>query len=91
MPPCLVACGRYEMIVFVLTYAVLALLGLSLVGSLGAEIREASARATQLQSAPSASRAVPLSPGGSRRQAREAPFTLTFGQVLPDAMTKGEK
>jgi len=33
------------MIIFVLTYAVLALLGLSLVGSMSAEIRESSARA----------------------------------------------
>jgi hypothetical protein len=37
----------YEMIVFVLTYAVLALLGLSVVGSVSAEIREPSARATR--------------------------------------------
>ena len=79
------------MIVFVLTYAVLVLLGLSLVGSVSPENRQQNARATQFQSAPSASRAVSQSPGGSRRQAREAPFTLTFGQVLLDAMTKGEK
>ena len=80
------------MIVFVLTYAVLALLGLSLVGSMSAEIREQSARATQFQSAPSASRAVfPPSPGGSVRQASEMVLTLTFGQVLPSAMTKEQR
>ena len=40
------------MIVFVLTYAVVALLGLSLVGSLRAEIPEASARATHFNLRP---------------------------------------
>ena len=79
------------MIVFVLTYAVLALLGLSLVGSLRAEIREASARATQFEPAPSASRAVPPNPGGSVRQASEMLLTFTFGQVLPSVMTKEER
>jgi hypothetical protein len=79
------------MIVFVLTYAVLALLGLSLVGSLRAEIREASARVTQFQPAPSASRAVPPNPGGSVRQASEVLLTLTFGQVFPSAMTREER
>jgi hypothetical protein len=78
------------MIVFVLTYAVLALLGLSL-GSLRAEIPEASARATQFQPAPSGSRAVPPNPGGSVRQASEVLLTLTFGQVFPSAMTKEER
>jgi hypothetical protein len=52
------------MIVFVLTYAVLALLGLSLVGSVSPEIRQQNARATQFQSAPSASRAARVVPGG---------------------------
>jgi hypothetical protein len=79
------------MIVFVLTYAVLALFGLSLVGSLRAEIREATARATKFQPAPSASRAVPPNPGGSVRQASEVLLTLTFGQVFPSAMTREER
>jgi hypothetical protein len=79
------------MIVFVLTYAVLALLGLSLVRSMSAEIRGPSARATPFQRAPSAFRAVPPNPGGSVWQASEVLLTLTFGQVLPGAMTKGEK
>jgi hypothetical protein len=48
VPLRLVARGRYEMIVFVLSYAVLALLGLSLVGSVSAEIREPRARATRI-------------------------------------------
>jgi hypothetical protein len=77
--------------IFVLTYAVLALLGLSLVGSMSAEIREPSARTTQFQPVPSASRAVPANPGGSVRQASEMLLALTFGQVLPSAMTKEER
>lgn len=79
------------MIVFVLTYAVLALWGLSSVGSLRAEIGVASERATQFQPAPSASRAVPPNPGGSVWQASEVLLTLTFGQVLPSVMTKEER
>ena len=79
------------MIVFVLTYAVLALLGLSLVGSVSAEIREPSVRATQFQRAPSASRAVPPNQGGSMRQASEVLLTLTFGQIRPSAMTQEER
>jgi hypothetical protein len=80
------------MIVFVLTYAVLALLGLSLVGSMSAEIREPSAKATQFQSARPASRAVfPPSPGGSMRQASGVLLTLKFGQIRPSAMTREER
>ena len=77
------------MIVFVLTYAVLALLGLSLVGSMSAEIRESSARATQFEPAPSASRAIfSPSPGGSMRQTSGELLTLKFGQIRPSAMTR---
>jgi hypothetical protein len=79
------------MIVFVLTYAVVALLGLSLVGSLRPKYVRQAPRATQFQPAPSASRAVPPNPGGSVRQASEVLLTLTFGQVLPSAMTKEER
>jgi hypothetical protein len=79
------------MIVFVLTYAVLALLGLSLVGSVSPRIRQPNARAIQLQSAPSAARAIPRNLDGSIRQASEALLTLTFGQILPGAMPKGGK
>jgi hypothetical protein len=79
------------MIVFVLTYAVLALLGLSLMGSMSAEIRGPSGRATQFQPAPSAFRAVPSNPGGSVWQASEVLPTLAFGQVLHSAMTKEER
>jgi hypothetical protein len=47
------------MIIFVLTYAVLALLGLSLVGSMSAQTPKPSAKA-RFQLMPSTSRAVPL-------------------------------
>ncbi len=47
------------MVIFVLTYAVLALLGLSLVGSKGANIPKPSARA-RFQLMSSTSRVVPL-------------------------------
>ncbi len=48
------------MIVFVLTYAILALFGLSLVGSLSAEIRKPIAKAGRFEPMPSASRVVPV-------------------------------
>jgi hypothetical protein len=48
-----------DMIIFVLTYAVLALLGLSLVGSMSAQIPKPSAKA-RFQPMPSTSRAVPV-------------------------------
>jgi hypothetical protein len=47
------------MIIFVLTYAVLALLGLSLMGSMSAQIHKSSAKA-RFQPMSSTSRAVPL-------------------------------
>jgi hypothetical protein len=47
------------MVIFVLTYAILALLALSLVGSMSAQVSKASAKA-RLHPVSSASRAVPV-------------------------------
>jgi hypothetical protein len=58
MPLSLVA-RRDDMIIFFLTYAVLALLGLSLVGSMSAQVSKPSAKA-RFQPMSSTSRAVPV-------------------------------
>jgi hypothetical protein len=58
MPLSLVA-RRDDMIIFFLTYAVLALLGLSLVGSMSAQVSKPSAKA-RFQPMSSTSRAAPV-------------------------------
>ena len=59
VPLYVLGCKEDEMIIFILTYAVLALLGLSLVGSMSAHTPQPSAKA-RFQPMSSTSRAVPL-------------------------------